>query len=71
MNKFVLFAAAAAVLVGGCSTIQPAARNDNNVDVEKVAAIDRVTHSLGIEVHWINYPQRRGIVTDPGAPTGT
>ena len=74
MNKFLLLATAATALVGGCATTPAPTTSyaqDDSVDFRKVAAIDRLARARGVEVHWVNYPQRRGIVSDPGAPTGT
>ena len=72
MNKLVLIAAVATCLVGGCASFNTTQYSKfDGVDTQRVAAIDHVARSRGVEVHWINYPQLKGIVSDPAAPVGT
>jgi hypothetical protein len=67
MKISLLAVGAAAVVLSGC-----ASRPVNDVDVAKVATINRVAVARGIEVRWVNFPQAKSAPMAPGAPvTGT
>jgi hypothetical protein len=65
MRTISLIAVCATVAVlTGCAVTS---RGDD-VDSAKVAAINHVASARGIEVHWVNYPQRRSALAAPTAP---
>lgn len=73
MNRIVFIAAGVAALASGCAS--PPVAIDDGADYQKVANINSVARARGVEVHWLNYPQRRSATTDVvpslGEPTGT
>ena len=58
MKRIVLIATGLTVMLGGCASVQQhdyAA--DDTVDHRKVAAIESVARSRGVEILWLRYPQ--------------
>jgi hypothetical protein len=72
-----IVAGVAALICSGCASTPPIATSnqyDNNIDTAKVATINQIARARGVDVHWVNYPQRRSttpIVPVSDAPTGT
>lgn len=77
MKRSALIVAGIAVLIGsGCASTLPIATSNqyDNIDTGKVATINQIARNRGVEVHWVNYPQRRPntpIVPVSDAPTGS
>ncbi len=75
MKRALLVAAAMTVLASGCASFTARNTSLDDVDTQLVAAIDHAARSRGVEVRWVNYPQRRAsappIVVEPILPTGT
>jgi type IV pilus biogenesis protein CpaD/CtpE len=77
MKRSALIVAGIAVLIcSGCASTPSMTTNqfDNNIDTAKVTTINQVARNRGLEVHWVNYPQRKSntpIVPVSDAPTGT
>jgi hypothetical protein len=73
MKRSALIVAGIAVSI--CSGCAIATSNQyDNIDTAKVATINQVARNRGLEVHWVNYPQRKSttpIVPVSDAPTGT
>lgn len=73
MKRIAFIASGIAALVSGCASAPVV--NDDGLDHQKVANINSVARARGVEVHWVNYPQRRSAPTDVvpslGEPTGT
>lgn len=67
MKCFIFIAAGFATLISGCASTQLLA-DDDGIDHQKVATINSVARARGVEIHWLNYPQRRSRPTD-AAPT--
>jgi outer membrane lipoprotein SlyB len=71
-----IVAGVAALICSGCAST-PLIANSNqydNIDTAKVATINAIARTRGVDVHWVNYPQRRPnapIVPVSDAPTGT
>ena len=67
--KFICMLAACvtAALLTGCGTIQ----RIDDIDAGKVSAINRAAAGRGVEVHWLNYPQRKvpNPTGEPPTPT--
>ncbi len=75
MKSIVLIAAGLAVSISGCASLaDQAATYDSGVDTQKVTAINNIARARGVEVHWVNYPQRKktppAVVPSLG-PSGT
>lgn len=73
MNVRPRTAIVAATLVAGCATSTP---HDDGIDHPHVAAVERAARGRGVDIHWINLPQRRPTAApstpDPsGPPAGT
>jgi uncharacterized lipoprotein YajG len=66
MKAISLFVVCAAALLTGCAT-----RPDAGVDSAKIDAINRVATARGVDVHWVNYPQRRDTAPAATPATGT
>ena len=53
---------AACVLLSACASTTEASQNaaDNNAryDAQKVQAIEKAARASGIDVRWVNYPQK-------------
>ena len=77
MKRIVLIASGVAALTSGCAstTSNTQAAYDDGVDYRKVAVINTVARQRGVEVHWINFPQRKTtspeVVPTLGGPTGS
>jgi len=52
--------------LAGC-TLLPATSADNGSDIDqaKVAAINTQAHYRGVDVFWLNYPQKSGANASP------
>ncbi|MEO8937675.1 MAG: hypothetical protein ABI277_02675 [Burkholderiaceae bacterium] len=76
MKSMLLIAAGVTALFSGCASIpaDPVANYDN-VDLQKVAAVNNAARGHGITVHWIRYPELRkapaDVVPSVGEPTGS
>jgi hypothetical protein len=76
MKCIAFIVAISATLLTGCASLGIGASTnlyDANIDSQKVSLIDRVARARGVEVHWVNYPQRKSTAVVPalGEPTGT
>jgi len=75
MKSIALIATGCAALISGCASMQNVAGYDDGIDYQKVATINSVARVRGVDVHWLNYPQRRqtapNVVPSLGEPTGT
>ena len=65
MKAISLLVVCAAALLTGCAANRP----DAGYDIAKVDAINRVAATRGVDVHWVNYPQRRDVTSAPSAGT--
>lgn len=57
MKKIALVCSA--VLVAGCATAPTEQVRHQRLDVDKVIAVERAAHAVGVEVIWVNPPTRR------------
>ena len=55
-------------LLSGCSTqaIENAKFNSADIDLARVNAVNNVAQRFGVQVEWINYPQKPTGSTAPG-----
>jgi hypothetical protein len=69
MKRITLLAASLTLLTGGCATHPVATSSSfyNDIDTDKVASINKVASERGVEVHWVNYPQRKQSVVPAGS----
>jgi len=59
MKRHLILISAASLLAAGCSSLPSAPAADNGIDKEKVAAIEGAARRFGVQVYWVNYPQKR------------
>jgi hypothetical protein len=76
MKSIVLFAAGVTAMSGGCASVADRHASDmDNVDVQKVAAINNVAKARGVRVLWVRYPQLKAhqaaVVPSPAEPAGS
>jgi uncharacterized lipoprotein YajG len=57
MKKIALICSA--VLIAGCATAPAQQTRTQQIDIDKVAAVERAAHAVGVEVIWVNPPTRR------------
>jgi hypothetical protein len=61
MLRYAVCLSFAFALVGCASFKSQPLGADDNVDQEKVAAIDRAAKRSGVQVIWLNMPQKRSV----------
>ena len=68
MKRTALIAASVVFVASGCASSRLAMTNDPaaNLDTNRIAAINKVASERGVEVHWVNYPQRRPALVASG-----
>lgn len=57
MKKIALVCSA--LLVAGCATAPGQQVRSQQIDVDKVIAVERAADAVGVEVIWVNPPTRR------------
>ncbi len=61
MKKLTLIAATLAL--AGCSSMSTVSTNSDQIDWQKVQAVDNWARTTGATVVWLNYPQLKSEVT--------
>jgi len=70
MRVFVPIALCASSLIAGCASgLLSNTSERNDVDSARVASINRVSQNHGVDVYWVNYPQRKALADATPAPS--
>lgn len=60
MKRLLLSLSPVALLaLGGCASVSPTTAATDDIDKERVAAIEAAARSTGVQVHWVNYPRKK------------
>ena len=55
MRSLMVSLAAGALILSGCAST---GTYESNIDYEKVARIENAAKAVGVQVFWVNYPQK-------------
>jgi hypothetical protein len=55
MRVMMLSLAAGALVLSGCASM---GTYQSNIDLERVARVENAAKAVGVQVYWVNYPQK-------------